>query len=164
MQVLGRKRKLFQDHPFPDSFESIFNIEFLRKEMGKKLRKARKKAGYTQDEISQLIHKSVRSIRREETGVSGIMIDDLFRYMYYYKIEKFDQIIPDSLIGRISRLLIRSEDEKVDSSCSDIGESNEREQSIGDLIEEIENSNLDIAQINTLRCLVKNMNNKSACQ
>ena len=164
MQVLGRKRKLFQDHPFPESFESIFNIEFLRKEMGKKLRKARKKAGYTQDEISQLIHKSVRSIRREETGVSGIMIDDLFRYMYYYKIEKFDQIIPDSLIGRISRLLIRSEDEKVDSSCSDIGESNEREQSIGDLIEEIENSNLDIAQINTLRCLVKNMNNKSACQ
>ena len=164
MQVLGRKRKLFQDHPFPDSFESIFNIEFLRKEMGKKLRKARKKAGYTQDEISQLIHKSVRSIRREETGVSGIMIDDLFRYMYYYKIEKFDQIIPDSLIGKMSRLLIRSEDEKTDSSCSDIGESNEREQSIGDLIEEIENSNLDIAQINTLRCLVKNMNNKSACQ
>ena len=141
MQVL--ENELNTVNPFSDDFEKK-----ISEEMGKKFQSARVEAGYTQKAIGIIIGKDERSISRLEHGAISSSVLEMLKYAYFYgKTDRLDIFMPDSLIEISSQSSLRSEDDKINSSCSDISESDEREQSISELLNKISSKNLSPEQI-----------------
>lgn len=55
-------------------------MEFDKKSMGLKIRAARKKKGYTQSQLAELISVSDRTVNLMETGKSGMTIETLIKF------------------------------------------------------------------------------------